>query len=337
MLDTVHIDRHTYMSELMGIRRAWSGVYCALLTAMDDGANIDVEVMAAHVNRLVDLGVDGVVALGTTGEFSELTSDERDVVIQTVVDAVHGRVPVIAGVGALGTAETCAAAERATSAGVDGVLALPPLYWGNTSPDLLIRHFIAVADVANKPVVVYDYPAAGRKPLDPELICDLADKHPGIVAVKQTVADVSLVEHMASTVAARGAELVLGVGYEHLALASHLLGGRLLISGMANFCTPLLKGLMSALEEGDSTSALAYHAKVLRLSAIYRLSSPPISAIKKAAQVAGMSIGPTSRTSDVDDRQLQDEVEALLSAVRRNQDGPDVIRDAQPTSTRREG
>lgn len=322
-----------YESEPMGIQQAWSGVYCALLTAMDEDAEVDTEMMAAHVQRLVDLDVDGVVALGTTGEFSDLTPDERDIVIETVVRTVNGRVPVIAGVGALSTAESCAAAERAAAAGADCVLALPPLYWGTTNADLLFRHFIAVADAASAPVVVYDYPAGGRSPLHPGLICDLAAKHPGIVGVKQTVTDVSLVEHMAATVAARGAELVLGVGYEHLALSSHLLGGRLLISGLANFCTPLLKRLMSALAGGDGTSALAYHAQVLRLSAIYRLSSPPISAIKRAAQVAGMSIGPTSRTSGVDDRKLQDEVEALLSTVRPNQYLPDITRAARPTST----
>lgn len=326
-----------YESEPMGIQLAWSGVYCALLTAMDDDADVAVQMMAAHVQRLVDLGVDGVVALGTTGEFSDLTPDERDVVIQTVVRAVNGRVPMIAGVGALGTAEACAAAERAVAAGADGVLALPPLYWGNTNPDLLLRHFIAVADAASAPVVVYDYPAGGRSPLDPGLICDLAAKHPGIVGVKQTVTDLSLVEHMSSTVATRGAELVLGVGYEHLAVPSHLLGGRLLISGLSNFCTPLLKKLLSALDKGDAASALALHAQVLKLSAIYRLSSPPISAIKQAAQLAGMPIGPTSRTSGIDDGQLHDKVDALLSAAHLHHDLSDATEDTEAilTSTQR--
>lgn len=293
----------------------FSGTYCALLTAMRSDAGLDLAVMSDHIERLLDQGIDGLVALGTTGEFSDLTSHERDAVVNTVVQAVNGRVPVIAGVGALGTAETCAAASRAAAAGVDGVLALPALYWEHVEADLLFRHFTAVAEASTKPVLIYDYPAGGRPPLEPGVVCDLADEHPGIVGIKQTVTDVSLHERMCSTVKARGSSLALGVGYEHLALPSHLLGGRLLISGLANFCTPLLSQLTSALDNGDADEVLACHATVLQLSALYRLSVPPISAIKQAAALRGMPIGPTSRTPGADPQALHAEVTALLSSV----------------------
>lgn len=272
------------------------GLYCAMVTPMRSDGAIDLDAVPPLVERLLDQGVDGLVVLGTTGEFSELTpAEQRDVAARTV-QACAGRIPVVGCVGELGTHQAMASARELSACGVDNLLVLPPLYWDGLDGEAVKRHLVAVAGATDLPVLVYDYPASGRLPVDPHDLCDAADEQPRIVGVKQTVMDVGLVEHMSTVVQERSPSLVLGVGFEQLAVPSHLLGGRLVISGLANFCAPLMRRLLDALARDDADEVLVAHRQVLRLAEIYRIAVPPIASIKAAAAMAGMPLTPTART-----------------------------------------
>lgn len=290
----------------------FSGVHVALLTPMTDDEQVSLEALRRHVNRLIDDGADGLVALGSTGEFSDLTVAEQDGVLDAVVDAAAGRVPVIAGVGALGTPEACQRVETAAAMNVDGILALPPLYWDASTLADLTRHFLAIAESSPVPVVLYDFPSGNRRGLDPTFVCDLKQKTPSLVGIKQTVHDTMAVEAMLSTIRRRHMDLAVAVGFEKLALSSLALGSRWLISGLGNFCTPLLRQLVSAVREANYGLAIDCHATILRLSTIYSLSNPPITAIKTAAMLCGFPTGPSARSGKQSSDNLPAQVRRLL-------------------------
>lgn len=292
------------------------GVWVALLTPMEVDGRVALEALRAHVNRLISDGVNGFVVLGSTGEFSDLTVAEQDSVLQTVVETTTKHVPVIAGVGALGTYAACQRVESAAATGVNGVLVLPPLYWDGATLEDLGQHFLAVSEASPVPLILYDFPGGNRSLLAPSFVSDLQQKSHNIIGVKQTVHDVMAVEAMLSTIRRRGSMLAVAVGFEKLALSSMSLGSEWMISGLANFCTPLLRQLMSAVQEGQGALAIECHAAILRLSAVYSLSNPPIAAIKTAARLCGYPVTPHARSESHNNDRLETEVAGLLQECR---------------------
>src|SRR5919202_4624883 len=136
------------------------GVLPALITPFtDDGEAIDTAALAAIVERLVAGGVAGLVPGGSTGEFTTLSSAERRQLVEVTVEAAAGRVPVVAGTGALSTRETVALSVHAERAGAAAVMVVPPFY-DPLSWRELRAHYTAVADAIDIPIMYYNLPSA---------------------------------------------------------------------------------------------------------------------------------------------------------------------------------
>ena len=271
------------------------GVFVALLTPFGDDGEIDVRALTDLVEGLVAVGVNGLVALGTTGEFADLTDDERRLDIDAVAAAARGRVPVVVGVGSLGTAQACSYAEQAQHAGADAVLSLPPLFW-KLDDAALFAHFAAVAAATSLPVLLYDIPVFAGRSLSPELVRRVAVELPSVIGVKLTVSDFRSVAEVLAAVKPVRPEFSITVGFEDLALSVMLAGGDGVISGMANFCAPTLLQMIAAVRGGDLLGAVAAHQQLMRLFPVYFQSNPPILALKMLAHELGVRVNPTVRT-----------------------------------------
>jgi dihydrodipicolinate synthase/N-acetylneuraminate lyase len=136
------------------------GVLPALITPFtDDGDAIDPQALATIVERLVGAGVGGLVPGGSTGEFTTLTNAERRQLVEVTVEAAGGRVPVVAGTGALSTREAVELSVHAEQAGATAVMIVPPFYDALSWPELL-AHYTAVADAIEIPIMYYNLPSA---------------------------------------------------------------------------------------------------------------------------------------------------------------------------------
>src|SRR5829696_6063686 len=136
------------------------GVLPALITPFtEDGEAIDTRALAAIVDRLVEAGVGGLVPGGSTGEFTTLTNAERRQLVEVTVEAAAGRVPVVAGTGALTTRDTVELSVHAERAGAAAVMIVPPLYDALSWRELL-AHYSAVADAIEIPIMYYNLPSA---------------------------------------------------------------------------------------------------------------------------------------------------------------------------------
>ena len=132
-------------------------------------------------------GTDGVVALGTTGEASTLDAAARDRVLETCVDACRGRVPVVAGTGAIDTRAVVAMGRRAKALGADGTLVVTP-YYVKPPQRALEAHFLAVAEAVDLPMVLYNVPGRTGVDLLPETVARLA-AHPNVAGIKEATGD----------------------------------------------------------------------------------------------------------------------------------------------------
>lgn len=272
-----------------------AGVYVALLTPFGAEGGLDRKGLAALVEQTLAAGVDGVVALGTTGEFADLTAEERQATVETTVAAVRGRVPVVVGIGALGTPEACRHALAAQDAGADAVLCLPPLFWKLDDAEMF-EHFAAVAAASDLPVLLYDIPAFSGSPLSPGLVRRIAEELPSVIGIKLTVSDFRSVSEILGAVKPVRPEFSVTVGFEDLGLAALLAGADGLISGLANFAAPTLRALVEAVAAGDLAAAVTAHAEVLRLFPVYFQTNPPILALKVLARAFGVQIEPRVRS-----------------------------------------
>jgi 4-hydroxy-tetrahydrodipicolinate synthase len=273
----------------------FAGLYVPLLTPLRADGAVDPDVVAGHVDRLLAGGVDGLVALGTTGEFADLTPDERDSVVEATVAAADGRVPVIAGVGGIGTAEACAHARRAEDAGADGVLCLPPLYW-KLGDDALPRHFAAVTEATSLPLILYDFPALSGTPLSPALVERAARELPRVAGIKQSGAELRVTHAVLTRVKPHRPDFAVLTGAADLVLPGLLAGTDGTIAAIANVDPTPLAEMLAAHRRGDLEAAAEAHRRVLALLAIPVLSSPPILALKAAARAYGSPLEPVVRT-----------------------------------------
>jgi 4-hydroxy-tetrahydrodipicolinate synthase len=149
------------------------GVLPALITPFtEDGTDVDAEALAAIVDRLVGAGVAGLVPGGSTGEFTTLSNAERRAVIELTVEAAAGRVPVVAGTGALSTRETVELSLHAERAGATAVMVVPPFYEALGWRELL-AHYTAVAEAISVPIMYYNLPSASGVKLDADQLREL--------------------------------------------------------------------------------------------------------------------------------------------------------------------
>src|SRR4051794_10488234 len=231
----------------------WGGVYPAALTMFDRSGHLDVAATRAHIDGLVSDGADGIVVAGTSGEFIALDDDERRRVIQAAVEAVGGRVPVIAGTGLYSTQATIRLTQDAASIGADGAIVILPFYQRPSIAEVR-AHLLAVGRAAPIPVMAYNNPANSAAP--PLSATDLADlqRAGAITAVKSTFPTVHEV-HEAR--AATNDTFRVFYGSFMAPLEALAAGAHGWISGILNVVLPDAKALSAAIAIQDLEGARA--------------------------------------------------------------------------------
>jgi len=162
-------------------------VLTAVLTPFDDEGSVDYGVFWKLIRHLADNGSDGVVVTGTTGESPTLSKPEKIALYKAAVEAAGDRMKVIAGTGTYNTAESVALTEQAAGVGVDAIMAVTP-YYSKPPQAGLIKHFTAIADATDLPLMLYNIPGRTSRLIEVETLVELAH-HDRIVAVKDAVGD----------------------------------------------------------------------------------------------------------------------------------------------------
>jgi 4-hydroxy-tetrahydrodipicolinate synthase len=272
----------------------FSGLMPAMVTPFDERGEVDLVATEAVIERFIEAGVDGISPLGSTGEFSHLTGEERKRFAEEVVRIVAGRVPLVVGVGAAGTKEMVELARHAEGAGADAVLVVSPFYW-KIGEEALFKHFAIVAESVDIPVVIYNLPMLTGIDLSPSLIGRIAAECPNVSGLKDTVTEyLHTVGALREVKRVRPDFSVLS-GWEDLILPSLLAGADGSICAFANVAPELFVELVRSARDGDLGRAAELHRRVLTLVTLGAYSDPPMSAIKLAMNRLGVPISPAVR------------------------------------------
>lgn len=259
----------------------FEGAMTALVTPFRDGV-LDEPALAALVEEQLAAGIDGLVPAGTTGESATLDLAEQARVIQLVVEQTRGRVPVIAGAGANSTAEAIELSRAAREAGADGLLHVTP-YYNRPSQEGLYRHFKAVAQAVDLPMVLYNVPTRTGCDLLPETVARLTEL-PSVVAIKEATGSTT----RATSILARcGDRLTVLSGDDFTMFPLYALGARGVISVLSNIAPRWVADLWDHVREGRWEEARALHFQLTPLTELL-FAEPSPAPVKAALALRGV-------------------------------------------------
>ncbi len=238
----------------------FTGSCTALVTPFTEEYAVDYPALRRLLDFQLENGTDAVVACGTTGEAAAMSYEERMRVIETVVRHVDGRIPVIAGTGSNNTGNAIAMSRDAVLAGADALLVVTPFYNKATQTGL-VRHYTAVADAADRPVILYHVPSRTGVKCTAGTYAELA-KHPNIVGVKEAGGDLALVQ---KTRELCPEDFSIWSGNDDETAPMMLFGGRGVISVAANIVPGAMHRLTEACLRGDFTAAGKMQLKLRKL------------------------------------------------------------------------
>jgi 4-hydroxy-tetrahydrodipicolinate synthase len=235
----------------------FTGAMVALITPFHDG-EVDFKTLDELVDFQLENGIDAIVPVGTTGECPTLSHEEHKKVIERVVRAVDGRVPVIAGAGSNSTAEAIDLTEFSKKVGADATLQVGP-YYNKPTQEGFYQHFKTIAEEVDLPIVLYNIPGRCGAGLTVDTIMRLAEVE-NIVGIKEASGSID----MASEIAAR-CDLTILSGDDSLTLPIASVGGKGVISVVANIVPADVKAMTDLILEGDFISARQWHNKLFAL------------------------------------------------------------------------
>jgi 4-hydroxy-tetrahydrodipicolinate synthase len=239
----------------------FEGIIPAVTTPFDAAGEIDEAGLAANVGALVAGGVHGIVATGTMGEAGSLSTAERRHVVDAVVRAVDGRVPVIAGISAGTPTAALTLAADAAEAGAAGLMMLPPLGYRGDAAEIE-AHYRAVAGAAGLPLMAYNNPEASGIDMPPDLLVRLYEEIDAVVAVKECSGDVRRIPALLH--AAPGLDVL--VGGDDWALEGFCAGATGWVSGVADVVPAECVALWDACRAGDLDGAREVYRRILPLA-----------------------------------------------------------------------
>jgi 4-hydroxy-tetrahydrodipicolinate synthase len=271
----------------------FTGAMVALVTPFQEGARqrrgsygtgrcpVDFQTLDELIDFQLEGGIDGIVPVGTTGESPTLSPEEHKQVIERVVQAVGGQVPVIAGAGSNSTAEAIDFTEFSKKVGADATLQVGP-YYNKPTQEGFYQHFKAIAEEVDLPIVLYNIPGRCGAGMTPETVARLAELE-NIVAIKEATGSLD----QASEIATR-CDITLISGDDSLTLPLASVGGKGVISVVANIVPADVKAMTDLILEGDLVSARQWHKKLFTLcKSMLTLATNPIP-IKAAMAMLNM-------------------------------------------------
>jgi 4-hydroxy-tetrahydrodipicolinate synthase len=265
----------------------FEGVLTALVTPFRDGS-IDEPALRDLVDRQIEAGVDGLVPCGSTGESATLSHAEHRRVVEIVVQATRGRVPVVAGTGSNSTREAIELTHHAKQAGADGALLISP-YYNKPTQEGIVLHYAEIARATSFPLLVYNIPGRTASNILPATLARIADV-PQVVGVKEASGDLA---QMAEVIARCPDDFTVLSGDDALTLPLLAIGGRGVIATSSNVAPSAMVGMVRAWRSGDLEEARRAHYRLLPLFRVLFCEINPIP-VKAALAMMGM-IGPEIR------------------------------------------
>ena len=260
----------------------FKGTGIALITPFKKDLSVDIESLIKIVNHVIDNGADFLVVLGTTSEAPTLTSEEKNLVINTILKANNGRLPILLGMGGNNTQAVIEAIKAQNFDGIQGILSVVP-YYNKPNQRGMKAHFVAIADASPVPVVVYNVPGRVGVNLQAATCVELA-QHPNIIAVKEASGNLQQIMEILRD---KPTDFDVLSGDDGITQPLMTLGAQGVISVAANAYTKPFSRMMKAMKEGRTEEALRLHYAMLRMNQLIFADGNP-AGIKCLMSIMGL-------------------------------------------------
>lgn len=281
----------------------FKGVFPPVPTIVDSHGQLDREGMARLLDKLINDGANGMLILGSGGEFCHMSHQMRLEVAEFALNHVAGRVPVMIGIAAPGTDETIEYGLHAQEHGAAAVLVVNP-YYAVLNADYIYQHYRRIAESLKTPVLLYNFPALTGQDIGLDVIERLARDVPNIVGIKDTIDNISHTREIINRVHAFRRDFIIFSGYDEYMLDTLILGGHGGIPATFNIAPQITGGIYKAFVEKNYEEAFEKQRTLAKLSSLYAIESPFFGVIKECIKAAGTDIStdviaPTQKLSDL--------------------------------------
>lgn len=288
------------------------GIITPIITPMNPDESVCVEELRNQVRRQIKAGVQGIFCFGTNGEGYILERWEKEKILESVVEETAGRIPVYAGTGCISTKETIDFSKRAQELGADVLSVITP-YFAAATQEELAEHYIAVADAAEIPVILYNIPARTGHNLAPDTVRQLAE-HPNIVGVKDSSGNFD--QMLQYIEAGKGQKFCVLSGNDSLILWNLLAGGTGGIAGCANVFPERMTAIYEAFSAGELARARELQESVRVFRDCFKYGNPN-TVVKAAVEMLGFPVGkcrkPFAGVSEETEKKIREALEKLGS------------------------
>ncbi|WP_346676330.1 4-hydroxy-tetrahydrodipicolinate synthase [Methanobrevibacter woesei] len=290
----------------------FEGTYVAMVTPFTKDEEIDEEGFRSNINFLIDNGVNGLLAAGTTGESATLSHDEHKKVIEILIDEVDGRVETLAGAGSNSTKEAIDLVKFSEDAGADAALVITP-YYNKPQQHGLIDHYQVISDASDIPIIAYNVPSRTGVNLDVDTIVELA-KIDNVDAIKEASGSIDKISEIYKALSLEGLEEDFNIlsGEDGLTLPIMALGGTGVISASANVDPRRMVLMVDSMLNEDYQRAQELHYEMINLIKALFVESNPVPA-KTAMRIMGLPSGPLRQPLA---EMKEDNIEILKKALK---------------------
>jgi 4-hydroxy-tetrahydrodipicolinate synthase len=264
------------------MRTHWTGVGTALVTPFTSSGDLDEAAVRRLGRRQIDAGIHFLVPCGTTGESPTLTDAERVRVVEILVDEAAGEIPVLAGAGGYNTREVIELADQMRQVGASGFLSVTP-YYNKPTQEGLYQHYRAIAESTPLPIIVYNVQSRTGINIETRTLMRLAEI-PNIVGVKEASGNIS---QMCEVCNAVPANFIVLSGDDAITLPLMAIGGRGIISVVANEIPAEMVQMVETAERGDFVAARAIHQRIFALMQVNFVEANPVP-VKAAMAAMGL-------------------------------------------------
>ncbi|GFM64465.1 4-hydroxy-tetrahydrodipicolinate synthase [Pseudomonas cichorii] len=286
------------------------GIIPALVTPFTDDQQLDEQALRGLIENLLQAGVHGLFVLGTNGEFFTLSESEKLKIARITVEAAAGRVPVVVGTGAFATHEVIELNKKMIDVGADALSIITP-YFNAISQSELIKHYAAIADASELPLMMYNIPAKTGMSIGIGAVATLS-QHPKIKGIKDSAGNFDALVQMMKY---RSDDFAVFAGTDSLIYWNLLAGGDGAIAATANAVPDVVMSIWNNFQSGNHEAARAAQEALRPLRDAFALGTMPV-VLKTATQLLNVPVGPCRAPVQPLDAAALEKLQGLLAVYR---------------------
>ena len=286
------------------------GILPAMITPMTKDYKVNIPALRKLIDYMIDGGVHGIFAIGTTGEFYALTNDEYREVLEVTVDQVAGRVPVYAGCNSIGTRQSIELTHIAAEVGGISAISVLTPYFISLTQDEIYNHFRTIAENTDLNIILYDNAPKTHMTIKPATVAKLADL-PNVVGIKDSTGDLTNTADIIGRTTRAGKDFHVMMGRDSLIHAALCYGATGAVAAAANVAPKLCADIYNKYMAGDIKGSLEDQYNLVPLRVAFGLGSFP-TVIKEALELVGIEAGPCAMPTGVMTDQQKEQLKKIL-------------------------